>query len=578
MKIKNNLYIEFFHYIKKDKKMYALVGILMITIAVISIQCPRIIVEITDKSIKNGDTINLARLITVYFILNILLFLANALSDYTYIKIGNMVKLDLRTQLVSKISKFSGSQITESKTGELMSVVQHDVENIQEFVTKMFFNLLSDIITALGLVTVMIRLEYRFVLIAAFVQIFVFMSQKFFNKRIYKYAMSSREVYGKSMSALQEFINSLLHFLFINSKHTFLKRYFDILNDGMIKNIKVETYASLNSNVYQLIGTIQSCIIFGYGGYMVINGEITMGIFMVFITYIQRLFSPFLRFSRMSGQLKMIKISIERIIKILRFKDEEMKVCNTKNYNKEYFKSEITFNNVSFSYDNKINALKNLNIKFKFNRINAIVGSSGSGKTTIINLLFRIWNIKEGEICIGNTNIKDFPIEILRKNIIVISQTVFLLDDSIKNNISLYDINISDKKINEIIKVVGLDEFIKTLPNGIDTNIGENGLKLSGGQRQKISIARALIREAPIIIFDEATSAMDNISENLIMENIKEYLKNKTVIMIAHRLSTIEDADIIHVIKDGNVVESGSHEELLLKGNEYRKLYAKKVI
>lgn len=166
----------------------------------------------------------------------------------------------------------------------------------------------------------------------------------------------------------------------------------------------------------------------------------------------------------------------------------------------------------------------------------------------------------------------------MRKNIIVISQNVFLLDDSIKNNINLYDSNISDEKINEIIKVVSLYDFIKTLPNGIDTKIGENGVKLSGGQRQKISIARALIREASIIVFDEATATMDNISENLIMENIKEYLKNKTVIMIAHRLSTVMDADIIHVIKDGNVVQSGTHEELLFKGSEYKKLYLKKVI
>ncbi|MBK1809547.1 ABC transporter ATP-binding protein [Clostridium sp. YIM B02505] len=578
MKIKNNLYIKFFLNIKKDKKMYFIMGILMILTAVLSMQCPSLIVKITDKAIKYENFHELTYFIALYLLVGVFLFITSFLSDYIYIKIGNRVKLDLRMRLLTKISRFSGVEINESNTGELISIIQYDVENIQEFVTKMLFNFIADIITAIGLIIIMFKLEYRLVFIAILIQIVIFFSQKFFNKKIFEESIRLRENYGKGMSILQEFLNSIAHFLFLNVRDTFLRKYFEISNEGMEKNVRLQKYNSLNSYVYQLIGTVQSCIIFGYGGYMVIRGDITFGIFMVFVTYVQKLFTPFIRVTRLSAQLKMLKVSIERIMNVLEFEDRDVNASNIDKIDIKHFGSNIKFNNISFSYDNKTTVLNNLNLSLNSNKINAIVGQSGSGKTTIINLLFRMWKFEMGEVYIGDINIKEMPMDLLRQNIIVISQNTFLLNDSIKNNISLYDSRISEDEIYKIIEVVGLVDFIEKLPNKIETQIGENGLKLSGGQRQKLAIARAILRQAPIIIFDEATSAMDNISEKLIMQNIKSYLKNKTVIMIAHRLTTIKDADVIHVIRNGTIVESGTHKELLQKGQEYSKLYLKKSV
>lgn len=574
MKKNSNIYIRFLRQINIKKHLYIISGILMILVSILSTLSPEIMIEITDKAITNGNMNDLIYYIGLYFIIGLMLFIFSYASDYIYILIGNEIKYKLRMKLLDKISHFSGKELNDKKTGEIISIVEYDVDNVQEFVTNMFLNLLSDIVVTIGLIIIMVNLEGRLVIIAILIQTLVIISQKIFNKKIYIETIKYRENYGNSMSLMQEFVNFIVNFLFLNVKDIFLERYTKVLNYGMKKKIKISKYNSLNSYVYQMIQTIQSCVILGYGGYLVMNSELSLGVFIVFITYTKRLFMPFIRISKLSANLKMIKVSIEKIVTVLDYEIEEDKIGDDIDLNQ--LSKDIEFKNIKFSYDNKKDVFNNLNFNISANKINAIVGESGSGKTTIINLLFKMWKAKEGQILIGDLEIGKIPIDLLRRSITVVPQNTFLLNDNIKNNLTMYDDNISNEKINEVLKVVGLYDFVEELPDKLNTQLGENGVKFSGGQRQKLAVARALLRDTSIVVFDESTSAMDNLSESFIMQNIKPYIKNKTVIIIAHRLTTIQDADIIHVMKDGRVVENGTHKDLLLYGQEYRKLYVRK--
>lgn len=227
--------------------------------------------------------------------------------------------------------------------------------------------------------------------------------------------------------------------------------------------------------------------------------------------------------------------------------------------------------NVNFSYSNN-KILKNINYKFRPGKVYALVGATGCGKSTIINLLYRLWDVESGEITINDKNIKEYNLYSLRKNIAIVSQNTFLFDDTIENNLTLNNNRIKKEDYIETCKRIGIDEFISKLPDGYQTQVGENGVKLSGGQRQRIAIARMILQSKDILIFDEATSALDNITQEYILDNLRQYYENRIVIMIAHRLSTIRKADEIVVLNQGKIVEIGNHESLMQKKQYYYQL------
>ena len=296
----------------------------------------------------------------------------------------------------------------------------------------------------------------------------------------------------------------------------------------------------------------------------------SIGDLIAFQQYTGMLIGPCISIIRSNTRIQQSLVSINRIFSIL---DEPITIQNDNKGKKfkESFDGDILFDGVDFSY-NEDKTLDNINIKFEKGKTTALVGSSGYGKSTIVNLLFRLWDIDKGKIMVDNIDIKDYNLKSLRKNISIVTQDLLLFDDSILNNLTLGNKNISKEYVKDICNRVDIYNFINELPNGFDTIIGEKGVKLSGGQKQRVAIARALISKSSIVIFDEATSALDNISQKTILENINDLLENKTVIVIAHRLSTIKNADKIYVIDKGKVIESGSHEELILNESTYYSL------
>ncbi|MBZ1168524.1 ABC transporter ATP-binding protein/permease, partial [Clostridioides difficile] len=337
------------------------------------------------------------------------------------------------------------------------------------------------------------------------------------------------------------------------------------------KFLRLDMIMAGNISASQILNGFVTMSVYGFGGYNIINKKMTIGELIAFQQYTSFLIGPCISIIRSINRIQQSKVSIDRVYSII---DEEIEIkvnnmghiINLKNCN------SIKLSNVYFKYYNDSDyVLDNISMEFRKGEITALVGGSGCGKSTIINLIYRLWDVTDGNIFIDNINIKDINLKSLRDNITIVTQDLLIFDDTIKNNIIINN-NVSDDILNEICKIVGLNDYINTLDNGLDTIVGEKGTKISGGQKQRIALARALISNNNILILDEATSSLDNISQNAILNNISKYIKDKIVIIIAHRLSTIKSANNIYVLEKGTVIESGNNKELFEANGMYKKL------
>lgn len=335
------------------------------------------------------------------------------------------------------------------------------------------------------------------------------------------------------------------------------------------KCIKLDMIMAGNVSLSKILNSLIVISIYGYGGYKIINGEITFGELVAFQQYTGMLIGPCMNIIKSNAIVQQSLVSINRIFDLLN-EEVNMKQENTG----EIFQSGITKKirmdmiDVSFSYD-KEDVLHNINMSLESGNIYGIVGGSGSGKSTLIKLIYRLWDIESGSIRINDVDIRDYNLKNLRKNITIITQEPLLLNDTVFNNIILSNKNINYELVVRICKELDIYDFIVSLPNEFNTIVGENGVKLSGGQKQRISIARAMLSNSSILVLDEATSALDNISQKDLLKSMKKFLNNKIVIIIAHRLSTIKDSDKIFVINNGEIIESGSHKDLVSQNGYY---------
>lgn len=312
--------------------------------------------------------------------------------------------------------------------------------------------------------------------------------------------------------------------------------------------------------------------VIGYGSYLIVNGSITSGNFVSFITALVMLYTPIKGIGKNFNNVQVSFLAIERVLDILDITPEIKNKKNAKNL--KQIKKDISFENVCFEYVKDIPVLKGINLDVKAGSTTAIVGNSGGGKTTLVNLLPRFYDVKSGAIKIDGEDIRNLSLESLRDKIAVVFQDNFLFEGTIRDNIIIGKENATQEEIEKALQMAYLDDFVSGLENGIDTEIGERGTMLSGGQRQRLAIARAFVKNAPIVILDEATSALDNKAEAVVQKAIDNLMKDRTVFVIAHRLSTVQNADKIVVVNDGQVVEEGTHESLLnIENGAYKALY-----
>ncbi|WP_242941576.1 ABC transporter ATP-binding protein [Peptostreptococcus sp. D1] len=543
----------------------------MLLVTVMDLYLPLLLKKIVDKGIIGKNFSTLLKLALIYLIIQLLAIFIEFILGYIYSIMRNSVAIKIRLRILRHISTLSGDYYTNKKTGNILSIVQSDIDTIESIDAELAFSLVKNFITATAALYFMIRLQYDLFLIVIFLQIVLILLQRIFTKMIHENVSLIRKEYGDITHLIQEYVLNIMSIVISKSKRFFISDYIKKDRKIINKNIKTHLLYSGNITAAITINSIITMILYGYGGYKIINGSLTLGALLAFQSYSAMLLGPCMSIVNANNKIQQAKVSIDRVYSLLGEKSDIASEKDSITLEKGNIE-KIEFNKVNFGYTKDLNILKNVDLVFDRGNISALVGSSGCGKSTIINLLFRLWDVDSGCILIDGIDIKNINLYSLRKNISVVTQDSLIFDMSIRENICL------GKKIDEeILKIicekVGISEYISGLADGIDTKIGERGIKISGGQKQRIAIARTILSDSDIIILDEATSALDNISQKEIINNLKEFFDNKIVIVIAHRLSTIKDVDNIFVLDSGKIIGKGTHQALLKSSDSYRTLY-----
>lgn len=556
-------------FMRKNKKKLFITFILMLSTSAMNLLIPKITKIIIDEATEFKNLSILMKFILIYGIISLVSIIFEIFLDYLHSRMKNSITIDLKIKILNKLSKFSGQYYSNIQTGNIISILEGDISLIERFGAKLIFSIITNVMTALIAFIFLLKSDPILLIVIISLQIILILVEKKYNKKILNKTLEVRNKSGETSNLVQEYIANIMNIVISKSKQKFFKNYLSNQRLLIKKYISLDVLISGNIAISQILNTLMTMSIYGICGYKIIKGRMTIGQLFEFQQYVGMLIGPCMCIIQSNTIIQQSKVSIDRIYSIINETDYIV-ANNTGIELNESNINLIEFNNVSFKYtDESTDVLKNIDLKFKCGESTGIVGGSGCGKSTIVNLLYRLWDVNEGQILIDGTDIKDINLNSLRKNISILSQEIFLFNDTIANNIRLNNKKIKDEDIIEICKLVELNDFIDNLDSGINSLVGENGVKISGGQKQRIAIARALISDAKILILDEATSALDNISQNEILTNVSKFLQNKIVIIIAHRLSTIKNADNIYVLSDGNVAEYGKNEDLILNKNIY---------
>ena len=500
------------------------------------------------------------------------LYLAKAIM----IRVAEEIKKILQSQMAKSLINADTQLIDQKHSGKFISNLTYDVTHITNMLSTAVLNLFKDSLTLLGLLFVMFYQNWKLSLIAIVMIPIAGIASKTLGKRIGKVVTEAQEKSGLLNTHLIElFKNHKLIKIFqredYESKRT--DSYLDQLKD---KNIKINTvYVRLSPIMETLTGIMIAILIF-YSGKLALEGDIEIGNFFSFLAAMMLAYQPVRSLSTLNMVLNQ---GISAAVRILPIIDNENKIYDHKNSNDvNIINGEIKFQNLNFRYNSKEDyVLKEVNLNIAGGKMTSLVGHSGSGKSTILNLIPRFYDAQSGDILIDNQSIYKVKIKSLRDKISLVSQDTTLFDDTIKNNIKYAKDDVSNEDIIAAAKFSYSHEFIEKLPNKYETIIGENGVRLSGGEKQRLSIARAMIKKSPIILLDEATSSLDAETESKIQDALKILTKDRTTIVIAHRLSTILNSDQIYIIDAGNVVANGKHDELLNNSELYKNFYEKQI-
>jgi subfamily B ATP-binding cassette protein MsbA len=504
----------------------------------------------------------------------IILYLLKGVCTYTQTVlmsfIGQRIIADLRNSLYWQIQRQSLAFFTKNPTGMLMSRITNDVSYIQGAVSEAVTSLLRDSATLIFLVLVVFYRDWQLAIIGMLVFPATVFPIARFGKKLRKVATRAQVTMGSLNTMLQETIAGT-RIVKAFGREEYENQRFALNNERLFKlTLKAVTVSALSSPIMEFLGGVGIAAIVFYGGSQVIKGNSTPGTFFSFLTALIMLYEPIKRLTNVNNTIQQGIAGAERVFSIIdmvpEIRDKAVAVALPK------ISQGIEINNVTFRYEDTP-VLKNINLSIKAGEIIAFAGMSGGGKTTLVNLIPRFYDVTEGQILIDGYDVRDVTIESLRGQIAIVTQQTILFNDSVRNNIAYGDLEKSEEDIIRAAKAANAHTFIMELPLGYDTVIGEQGTKLSGGEKQRISIARALLKNAPILILDEATSSLDTESEIEVQEALENLMKGRTTLVIAHRLSTIRNADRIVVIVSGVIVEEGAHEELLDRKGEYHKLY-----
>ena len=519
-------------------------------------------------------------LIVIIPLMIIIAFATKGLSLYfakaTMISVGEEIKKKLQFDMINTLIKTDTQIIDKKHSGKFISNLTYDVTHITNLLSNAILTLFKDSLTLIGLLAVMFLQNWKLALISIVMIPLASISAKTLGKRIRKVATEAQEKSGYLTTYLVELFKNHKLIKIFQKENLEINRANEYLSQLKDKNKKIQTvYVRLSPIMEILTGFMIAVLIF-YSGKLMSKGEVDINNFFSFLAAMMLAYQPVRSLSTLNMIINQGLSAASRILPVI---DQKNKIKDS-----EYAKplkiknADINFNNINFSYEeNEGPTLQSINLKFEGGKMTSLVGHSGSGKSTILNLIPRIFDAKSGDIFIDNQSIYNSTIESVRSEISMVSQETTLFDDTIKNNIKYGRQEATDNEVFEVAKLSYCDEFINNLPNKFDTLIGENGVRLSGGEKQRLSIARAMMKQSSIILLDEATSSLDSETESKIQEALTVLTKNKTTIVIAHRLSTILNSNNIYVIDSGKIVDNGKHDDLMISSELYKNFYEKQI-
>jgi ATP-binding cassette subfamily B multidrug efflux pump len=552
-----------------QKQFYLLIGIIMLN-AFLAPLTPLLIKYTIDTPIANGDYTQLTVMLVVMIGVTMIQGVAQFYNTYMSGWLGQHIIRDIRVQLYQKIIGLRLKFFDQTPIGRLVTRTISDVETLSNVFSDGMAAIAGDILQLTLIIGVMFYTDWKLSLISLSMIPLMLFCTYVFKEKIKDSFNEVRAAVSNLNSFVQEHITGMSIVQIFSSENTEYQKFKEINKVHRDANIRSILYYSIYFPVADVIAAAGTGLVVWYGSKQILDAEVTFGTVTAFVMFINLFFRPIRQLADRFNTLQMGIVSTDRILKLL---DSDEYTSNEGKYAPETVKGKVEFRNVWFAYNEEEYVLKNISFKVDEGKTIALVGATGAGKSSIINLLTRFYDFNKGTIHVDDVEVHDFELNALRRHVGVVLQDVFLFSDTIENNIRLGDFSITHEKIVEAAKLVGVHDFIERLPGGYKYNVMERGATLSVGQRQLISFVRAMVHEPKIIVLDEATSSVDTETEELIQKAIEKLMKGRTAIVIAHRLSTIQEADKIIVVDKGEIMEDGNHEQLLEKEGFYANLY-----
>lgn len=555
-------------YFVSEKKMLFLLMLAVVVVVACSVYAPKLQSNAIDAiAIRQWDKLSpiLIVMVIIYIIHSICTYMQSKLSAVLSQNIVSRMRKDLFLNIVNLPIRY----LDANSHGDIMSRMTNDIENISTTVSQSMSSLFSGILTVIGTVVMMVVLCPRLAALSCVTVILTIVATKLLSKAMRFFFKKRQVILGQLNGNVEEMVTGYRTVVAYNRQNAVVKDFDNVSDELTRVGIIAEILGGSMGPVMNVVNNVGFVIIAAFGGYFAINNIISIGVISAFIVYARQFGRPIDELAQIYGQIQTAVAGAERVFEVM---DEPLEDKSGEK-NMDDLKGIIRFKNVNFSYTKEKQVLYDFNLEVKAGQKVALVGSTGSGKTTVVNLLMRFYDVDSGEIQIDDVNIKDIDCDSLRRNTAIVLQDTVLFADSIENNLRYSNSSATDEQMYMAARMSNCDSMIRKMPQGYDTQLMSEGENISQGQRQLLSIARAFLAQPKILILDEATSSVDTRTEKHIQDAMVKLMKDRTSLIIAHRLSTIQDADLIVVMDEGRIAETGSHADLLAKKGKYYQLY-----
>ena len=555
-------------YFVSEKKMLFLLMLAVVVVVACSVYAPKLQSNAIDAiAIRQWDKLSpiLIVMVIIYIIHSICTYMQSKLSAVLSQNIVSRMRKDLFLNIVNLPIRY----LDANSHGDIMSRMTNDIENISTTVSQSMSSLFSGILTVIGTVVMMVVLCPRLAALSCVTVILTIVATKLLSKAMRFFFKKRQVILGQLNGNVEEMVTGYRTVVAYNRQNAVVKDFDNVSDELTRVGIIAEILGGSMGPVMNVVNNVGFVIIAAFGGYFAINNIISIGVISAFIVYAKQFGRPIDELAQIYGQIQTAVAGAERVFEVM---DETLEDKSGEK-NMDDLKGIIRFKNVNFSYTKEKQVLYDFNLEVKAGQKVALVGSTGSGKTTVVNLLMRFYDVDSGEIQIDDVNIKDIDCDSLRRNTAIVLQDTVLFADSIENNLRYSNSSATDEQMYMAARMSNCDSMIRKMPQGYDTQLMSEGENISQGQRQLLSIARAFLAQPKILILDEATSSVDTRTEKHIQDAMVKLMKDRTSLIIAHRLSTIQDADLIVVMDEGRIAETGSHANLLAKKGKYYQLY-----